>query len=79
MDHGHMDHGGMDMGHGPMCNMNVRQFPRLLCYTAADIAVVDAIHMGHNESLYNIPLVAHPLHPHAPHIPRRRRRTHSWL
>ena len=25
MDHSHMDHGGMDMGHGPMCNMNVRQ------------------------------------------------------
>ena len=54
-----MDHGGMDMGHGPMCNMNVRRFLDLFPLTAADTAVVDAVHMGHNKSLYNFPLVAH--------------------
>ena len=32
MDHGHMDHAGMDMGHGPMCNMNVRRFPKIFSF-----------------------------------------------
>ena len=29
MDHDDMEHAGMDMGHGPMCNMNVRQLPNV--------------------------------------------------
>ncbi len=76
MDHGSMDHGGMDMP--AMCNMNVR----LLCLTITAYMlnnVPDALHMEHNESLHNLPLVAHPLNFHAPRLPRRRIVPHSWL
>lgn len=72
MEHGGMDHGGMDMGDGPMCNMNVRislaDIPELHAKTA-----LDALHMGHDESLHNLPLVARPLNIHSPRLPRRRR------
>ena len=67
MDHGGMDHGGMDMGH--KCNMNVgHSLPSkrdlLLTYTP------DALHLGHDEPLHRLPLVAHQLDLHPPRLPR---------
>ena len=76
MDHGGMDHGGMDMP--AMCNMNVRT-PCLSTLDAHTEVAPDAFHVGHNESLHSLPLVAHPLDIHAPHLPRRRSAPHSWL
>ena len=76
MDHGGMGHGGMDMP--AMCNMNVHGLPLLwgkLCL----ILLLDAVYMGHNESLHHISLVAYPLYSDAPYLSCCRCYPHGWL
>lgn len=79
MNHGGMDHGDMDHGGGggmhDMCNMNVRLLTPIsvfFIYLLTFLLVVDALHMGYNQSLHRLSPMAHPIH-HIPHLlpPRR--------
>jgi hypothetical protein len=72
MDHGGMGHGGMDMP-SDRCNMNVSdtEILYLLPRLRANNNLADALHMGHQQPLHHLPLLARPRHTLPHHLPSR--------